>query len=102
MSGEDHRALSNAQLGARLHDLQKRAFEAYEDAALRAEANPALSAAIYAQAETDAAPLIAQARAINDERVQRLRRRARWWRNAAWVIAALGVGVVAWWLLLRK
>src|SRR3546814_13230971 len=74
--------LSHARLEALLHDLQKRAFDLYEDAALRAEANPAQAEMAYAQAEAGAAPLIAQARALNEERALRLRRRARAWRRA--------------------
>src|SRR3546814_7827579 len=64
----DPATLSHARLDALLHDLQKRAFDLYEDAALRAEANPAQAELAYAQAEAEAAPLIAQARALNEER----------------------------------
>ncbi|GAA3934723.1 hypothetical protein [Luteimonas lutimaris] len=92
----DPASLSNAGLGTRLHSLQKRAFEIYEDAALRAEANPAQADAAYARAEAEAAPLIAQAKALNDERVRRLRRRAQVWRTLAIATAVVGVAVVAW------
>ena len=101
MTASDPRALSHAQLDAQLLALQKRAFEIYEDAALRAEANPASAAAAYAQAESKAAPLIAQAKAINDERVQRLRRRARLWRRLAIMIAIAGSAALVLWLLSR-
>lgn len=91
--------LANAQLESQLRQLQARAFEIYEDAALRAEANPAVAASAYEQAEAQAAPLIAQARALNDERVRRLRRRARVWRRAALAAAIAGAAVLAWVLL---
>lgn len=90
------------QLDALLHNLQKRAFEIYEDAALRAETNPAQATEAYARAEAAAAPLIAQANAINEERVRRLRRRARAWRLAAQAIAIIGAfGLLAWWWVAR-
>jgi hypothetical protein len=41
MSTQSPADLRPAQLDALLHDLHKRAFVIYEDAALRAEANPA-------------------------------------------------------------
>jgi len=97
---DDPAALTHAGLETRLHALQKRAFELYEDAALRAEADPARAEAAYARAEEDAAPLIAEARALNDERVRRLRRRARTWRWLAIAIAIIGATVIAW-LVLR-
>ena len=93
--------MSHAQLDALLHDLQKRAFDAYEDAALRAEANPAQAEVAYAQAEIEAAPLIARAKALNEERVRRLRKRARAWRNAAIAVAIAGIVAIAWWSLAR-
>lgn len=96
MSTDDPRTLSAADLDARLHALQKRAFDRYEAAAARAEAEPAHATAIYAQAEADVAPLIAQARRFNDVRVERLKRRARRFRRLAVVVAAVGGGLVAW------
>src|SRR3546814_1020526 len=92
----------HARLEALLHELQRRAFDVYEDAALRAEANPAQAELAYAQAEAEAAPLIAQAKALNEERALRLRRRARAWRRAAIVVAIAGVAVLAWWTLARN
>ncbi|MBJ6981597.1 MULTISPECIES: hypothetical protein [unclassified Luteimonas] len=94
MTGGDLHALSNAELEARLLDLQRRAFEVYEDAALAAEAREDRKA--YARAEAEAAPLIAEARAVNDERVRRLRRRARNWRNAGVAIAVAGTAAISW------
>ena len=94
MSGADVRALSNAELDARLQELQRRAFEVYEDAALAVEARNDRKA--YGRAEAAAAPLIAEARAVNDERVRRLRRRARNWRNAGLTIAAVGAAAISW------
>ena len=91
--------LSHARLDAQLHELQKRAFDIYEDAALRAEANPARAEVAYAQAEAEAAPLIAQARTLNEERVRRLRGRARAWRRAALAVAVIGIAAISWWWL---
>ena len=98
----DPATLSHARLQALLHDLQKRAFDAYEDAALRAEANPAQAEMAYAQAEAEAAPLIAQAKALNEERVRRLRKRAQAWRKASIAVAIAGSVALAWWSLTRN
>ncbi|HVI58570.1 MAG TPA: hypothetical protein VM619_06800 [Luteimonas sp.] len=89
--------LSHARLEALLHELQKRAFELYEDAALRAETNPAQAGLAYERAEAEAAPLIARARALNEERARRLRRRAQAWRKAALAVAIAGLAALAWW-----
>lgn len=97
MSADAARALSNAELEARLHALQRRAFEAYEDAALAAEARGDRGA--YARAEAETAPLIAEAKAINDERVRRLRARARAWRLAGIAVGVAGAALVGWLLL---
>jgi len=94
--------LSHAELDALLQQLQKRAFEIYEDAALRAETHPAQATAAYARAEAAAAPLIAQAKAVNDERVRRLRLRARIWRRTALAIAIIGSAALAWFWLARS
>jgi hypothetical protein len=96
VSADDPRALSDADLNARLHALQKRAFDRYEAAAARAEDEPAHATAIYAQAEDEVAPLIAQAQRLNDERVARLRRRSRLFRRLAAAVAVAGAAVVAW------
>ena len=101
MSTPSPAELSHARLDALLHELQKRAFDVYEDAALRAEANPAQAELAYAQAEAEAAPLIAQARALNEERVRRLRWRARLWRRMAIAVAIAGVAALAGWTLVR-
>jgi len=92
----DPAALTHAGLETRLHALQKRAFEIYEDAALRAEADPARAEAEYARAGEEAAPLIAEARALNDERVRRLRGRARTWWSLAVATVVIGAAVIAW------
>jgi len=92
----DPATLPHARLEALLHDLQKRAFDAYEDAALRAEANPARAEMAYAQAEAEAAPLIARAKVLNEERARRLARRARLWRRLAVATAVIGLAVIAW------
>jgi len=92
----DPSKLPHARLDALLHELQRRAFDVYEDAALRAEANPAQAELAYARAEAEAAPLIAQARTLNEERVRRLRRRVRAWRWLAIATAVVGAAVIAW------
>lgn len=95
--GVDAGALSNADLDARLRELQQRAFAVYEAAAQAAEANPGADGdAAYARAEAEVAPLIAEAKSLSDERVRRLRRRARFWRNAAVAVAVIGGAFIAW------
>jgi len=96
MSMADPTALSNADIAREIAALQKRAFERYEDAALRAESDPARAEVIYAQAERDTAPWIARATALNDERVARYQRRAKRWRTAALVIGVVGAVCVVW------
>lgn len=96
MSAASPDTLSNADIAREIQSLQKRAFERYEDAALRAESDPARAEVIYAQAERDTAPWIARATALNDERVARYRRRAKRWRNAALVIGVVGAMCVVW------
>ena len=94
----DLRALPAAELDARIASLQQRAFARYEDAARRAddETDAAAAARHYADAEADCAPWIAEAKALNDERVRRLRARARrWWVTTAAVLVA-GVVALAW------
>ncbi|WP_242112491.1 hypothetical protein [Luteimonas aquatica] len=95
---EDWRTLSPQALQDRLRALQARAFQRYEAAAARAEAEPARADAEYAQAERDVAPWIAEARAVNEEFVRRLRRRARGYRLAALAAALLGACAIAWWM----
>lgn len=103
MTAPDPRALSNAELDARLQELQRQAFAIYDAAAEVAEhASPgAESDAACTRAEAEVAPLIAEAKLLSDERVRRLRARARVWRVAAVVVAVLGGGVIAW-LMMRS
>lgn len=98
---EDPRCLTNPALDARLRELQKRAFDLYEEAAQRAEAEPYHRDAYYAQAQERVAPLLIQAKRFNDERVRRLRLRARRWRRATLAVVAVGLAALAW-LLLRR
>ena len=92
---------SLSELGKRLQALQARAFEIYEDAALRSEATPQRRDAIYAQAEAETAPLLAEAEALRDVVVTRARRRAR----TAWRVVYTGIALIvlllAGWLLQR-
>ncbi len=96
MSAEDPRGLPNAELEARLHALQRQAFALYEEAAAAADAGE--GDAVFARAERATAPLIAEAKRLNDERVRRLRARARAWRIAATAVAILGTLLVLWML----
>src|SRR3546814_19932927 len=61
--------LSHARLEALLHELQRRAFDVYEDAALRAEANPPQAELPYAPADADTAPLSSEERRVGNEGV---------------------------------
>lgn len=94
MTADDPRSLSNAALDARLHALQQEAFARYEAAAAAADAGEGDTA--FARAERETAPLIAEARRLNDERARRLRARARGWRNAAIAVAVVGALLVLW------
>lgn len=95
------RALTNAALDRALHALQADAFAQYEQAALVADASPKRATQVYADVEARVAPLIEQARVLNDERVRRLRHRARRWRIATWAVLAVGLAGIGWLLLLR-
>lgn len=96
-AGEDLRTLDAKTLVARIEALQKRAFARYELAAERGDAEPDAEAAArhYAEAEAECAPWVAEARALNEERVRRLRARARRWWIVTGVITAAGVVALA-------
>ena len=98
MTARGPRALSNAELDALLQELQRRAFAIYDAAARDAEdsSSGAGDDDAYARAETEVAPLIAEAKLLSDERVRRLRARVRVWRYAAATIAVLGGGAIVW------
>lgn len=100
-SPDDPRALSNAALDTALDAARAEAFAQYEQAAQVADAAPKRATQVYADVEARVAPLIEQARVLNDERVRRLRARARRWRNATWVILVIGVAAIAWLLQAR-
>ena len=92
------RRAGNDALSQALHDLQREAFAVYEAAASAAEGGDATA---LARAEATVAPLIARAQAVNDERVRRLRARARRWWIATVAVAAAGVAAIGWLLLAR-
>jgi hypothetical protein len=99
----DPRSLSNSELDARLHELQRRAFAIYDAAAEVAEHASAGAGGddAYKRAEVEVAPLIAEAKLLSDERVRRLRARARVWRVAAVAVTMLGGGAIVW-LMMRS
>ncbi len=92
------RRAGNDALSEALQDLQREAFAVYEAAASAAEGGDATA---LARAEVDVAPLIARAQAVNDERVRRLRARARRWWTATVAVAAAGIGAIGWVLMAR-
>ena len=89
-----------AEQGRQLAALQARILEIHDDAELRAHAQPRHAQAYLAQAETEAAPLVAQGAALRDAIVLRARRRAKLAWSVAYTGCALIVVLLAWRLLL--
>ena len=91
------RALPGAELDALYADLHRRVFACYDgiDDLPRARIEAA-----QADARRRAEPMIEQARAVHEERVRRLRLRARRWWIATVAVAVAGSAGIAW-LLLR-
>lgn len=91
------RALPGAVLDALYADFHRRVFACYEgiDELPAARRESAQSAA-----RKRAEPMIEQARAVHDERVRRLRLKARrWWIATVAVAVAGSAGII--WMLLR-
>jgi len=97
----DPRRLSNRELDALYSDLQQRAFDHFDIGVLKAESGKLSPDAAMAQAQALADPLIAQAAAVNSERVRRLRNIARYYRIAALTIAVTGTLLIAWLIAAR-
>ena len=91
------RALPGAELDALYADFHRRVFACYEGIDDLPEAR---REAAQAAARRRAEPMIEQARAVHDERVRRLRLKARrWWIATVAVTVAGGAGIF--WLALR-
>ncbi|WP_058835704.1 hypothetical protein [Luteimonas abyssi] len=95
------RRLDGAGLEQRYEDLRQRIFARYEDVERAVERGEATQAAATEAALVDVEPLIAQARRLHDERVRRLRARARRWWIATASVALAGSALVLW-LLARS
>ena len=91
------RALPGSELDALYADLHRRVFACYDGID---ELPPRQLEAAQVAARRRAEPMIEQARAVHDERVRRLRLKARrWWIATAAVAVAGSAGII--WLLLR-
>ena len=90
-----------AEQGRQLAELQARILEIHDGAEVRALAQPQHAATFLAQAEAEAAPLLAQGAVLRDEVVARARARARLAWNVVYVAAAL-IAVLAVWQLLQR
>lgn len=86
-------------LGRELQAVRVRILDLQDEAELRTQADPRHAQAFRAQAETQAAALVAQGAALRDEIIARARGRAKWaWRVAYAGIAAI-VALCGWWWL---
>jgi len=92
-SSETLRRMSGKELEALYEDFHRRVFAFYDGIdKLPASRREAAQAAARRRAE----PLIEQARAVHQERVRRLRLRARGWWIATVVVAVAGSAGIAW------
>lgn len=96
-SPERLRALQGDELDALYAEFHTRVFACYDEIEQVPERR---REAALARAQQRAAPLIEQARAVHDERVRRLRRKARRWWIATALVAVAGSAAIAW-LLMR-
>ncbi len=97
MSGA--RIPSLAEQGRRLSALRGRIEDILDDAERRARAEPKHAAAFRAQAQAEAAPLIAEGTALRDALLLRARRRAQLaWRVVYVGSAAILLLIAGWWL----
>ncbi|QCO66899.1 hypothetical protein E4582_12270 [Luteimonas yindakuii] len=96
----DLRRLPGAELERRYAQLHRDVFALYEEAEATSDASPRERDAAHARAQARAQPLIEQARRLHDERVRRLRVRARRWWWATGIVAVAG-GALVLWLLAR-
>ncbi len=92
-SADALRRMSGKELEALYEDFHRRVFAFYDGIdELPASRREAAQVAARRRAE----PLIEQARAVHEERVRRLRRRARGWWIAAITVAVAGSLGIAW------
>ncbi|MGO1541263.1 MAG: hypothetical protein ACTHXB_06460 [Luteimonas sp.] len=87
------RALPGAQLDALYADFHRRVFACYEGID---ELPAARREAAQAKARRRAEPMIEQARAVHEERVRRLRLKARRWWIATVAVAVAGSAGISW------
>jgi len=92
-SAEALRQLSGDELDALYGDFHRRVFACYEGID---DLPQARREAAQAAARRRAEPMIEQARAVHEERVRRLRLRARRWWIATVAVAVAGGAAIAW------
>ncbi|MCD9045424.1 hypothetical protein [Luteimonas sp. MHLX1A] len=97
-ASDDPRGLSNGELERRYAALHREVFALYESAQGGAGADTTREGtdAAHRQAQARAQPLVEQARRLHQERVRRLRRRARRWWWATGAITVTGTALVLW------
>lgn len=93
------RTPSLAEQGRRLTELRRRIEQLHEDAEHRALAEPRHAAAYRAQAQQQAAPLVAEGAALRDAILARARGRARMAWGVVYACVAAIVALLAWWWL---
>lgn len=93
LSAEALRRMPAAELDALYEDYHRRVFAFYDGIDELPEAR---REAAQAAARRRAEPLIEQARAVHEERVRRLRLRARRWWIATVAVAIAGSAGIAW------
>jgi ferric-dicitrate binding protein FerR (iron transport regulator) len=81
---------SLSEQGRRLSDLRRRIAAIHDAAEAHARTDPKHAAAWHAQAQAEAAPLIAEGAALRDAIVARARRRAK----LAWAVVYAGCALI--------